>query len=96
MNLIKEDILKLSFIEKLNILSIDIVIGSVAGGIFVVKLLNIQPGFAWRIILPFSVWIVYSLDHLIDGIIYKNSSLTLRNLFYYHYRKEVFKLIIFV
>jgi hypothetical protein len=64
----KKDFLNINLLQKLSILSIDVVIGSLFCGAFVVKLLDVQPGFAWWIVLPFSVWIVYGLDHLIDGI----------------------------
>jgi len=87
------ELLHINLLQKLSTFSIDVVIGSIFCGAFVVKLLDIQPGFAWWIVLPFSVWILYSLDHLIDGIMCKNSSQTLRNFFYYNYRKEVFILI---
>jgi len=89
-----KDISNLSFIGKLSILSIDIVIGSVACGAFVVELLNVQPGFVWWVILPFSVWIVYSLDHLIDGIIYKSGPPTIRRLFYNYYKTQIIVIVI--
>ena len=87
------ELLNIRLLQKLSILSIDVVIGSLFCGVFVVKLLDVQPGFAWWIVLHFSVWIVYSLDHLIDGIMYKNSTQTLRQCFYYNHRKEVLILI---
>lgn len=85
--------MNINLLQKLSILSIDVVIGSLFCGAFVVKMLDVQPGFAWWIILPLSVWIVYSLDHLIDGVMYKSSSQSIRHYFYYHYRKEVFILV---
>ncbi len=85
----KNDILKLSVIQKLSILSLDVVLGSLAGGIFVVKIFKVYPGFAWWIILPASVWILYTIDHLIDAFKLKYNAHTLRHLFHYYYSKQI-------
>ena len=90
----KNEILKLSVIQKLSILSLDVVLGSLAGGIFVVKIFNVYPGFAWWIVLPVSVWIVYTLDHLIDAFKLKNNANTLRHLFHYYYSKQIIFIVI--
>lgn len=90
----KKDIFNILWWQIFNILSIDVVIGAVAGGEMAVKLLRVEPGFAWRIVLPLSVWIVYTLDHLIDGIRLKESSHTVRHFFHYYYSKRIITAII--
>ncbi|OQX81040.1 MAG: hypothetical protein B6D61_01205 [Bacteroidetes bacterium 4484_249] len=85
----KNEILKLSVIQKLSILSLDVVLGSLAGGFFVVKLFNVYPDFVWWIILPVSVWIVYTLDHLIDAFKLKNKGHTTRHLFHFYYSSQI-------
>ncbi len=59
-----------------------------------VKLLHVTPGFAWWIVLPLSVWIVYTLDHLIDGIKLKEKSHTVRHFFHYFYSKHIITAIV--
>ncbi len=77
-----------------NILSLDVVTGSIAGGIMATTILNVKPGFAWWIVLPLSVWIVYTLDHLIDGMRLKKNAHTVRHLFHFHYSKPILTAII--
>jgi 4-hydroxybenzoate polyprenyltransferase len=90
----KKDIFNIRWWQMLNILSIDVVIGAVAGGVMAVRLLHVNPGFALWIILPLSVWIIYTTDHLIDGFRLKNSSHTVRHFFHYYYSKQTGILII--
>ena len=73
----------------MNILSIDVVIGAVAGGIMATRLLHVNPGFAYWIVLPLSVWIIYTTDHLIDGLRLKSNSHTVRHFFHYYYSKQI-------
>lgn len=89
----KQDIFNIRWWKIFNILSVDVVIGSVSGGILAVRLLHATPGFAWWIVLPLSVWIVYTFDHLIDGIRLKNNSHTVRHFFHYHYSKQIITVI---
>ncbi len=80
---------KLNFFQKLSILSIDVVLGAILSGAFVIKILNVHLGFAWWIILPLSVWIIYTIDHLLDGYRLRNKSHTLRHFFHYKFSKQI-------
>jgi len=51
-----------------HLLSIDVLLGVLAGSIMAVKILGIHPGLAWWFILPFTVWWIYLTDHYIDGL----------------------------
>jgi 4-hydroxybenzoate polyprenyltransferase len=53
--------------EKLNILSLDVIAGALAGGIMASVLLDTSPGWAYWVVLPITVWLIYTTDHLIDG-----------------------------
>lgn len=79
----------MGLLQKLSILSFDVVIGSIFCGSFVVKLLNIEPSFVWWLVLPISVWIIYTLDHIIDGYKLKNNAHTLRHYFHFRYFKPL-------
>lgn len=69
-----------------QILSLDVILGSIAVGIFATAVLKVQPNPWWWIILPVSVWVVYTLDHLLDGFKKKGESTIYRHRFHYKYR----------
>ncbi|NOZ45485.1 MAG: hypothetical protein GXO79_01745 [Chlorobi bacterium] len=81
------------FLKSLQILSIDVVAGSLSSGLMVTKLVDVKPGFSWWIILAISVWLIYTVDHLADGLKLGYSTSSKRYLFHYHHRK---KFIIFI
>lgn len=83
------------FFRFVNTLSLDIVIGALASGYFVTKLLDVELGFVWWIVLALSVWIIYTLDHLIDAYRLKNEAHTLRHKFHFQYRKEIIVTVFF-
>ena len=83
----KKDVTVSSFIKKFHILSIDVLIGAIASGAFAVEVLKVRPGFAWWIVLPLSVWIVYSLDHIIDSVKRNATNLSIRQLFFKEHSK---------
>ena len=67
----------------LRVLSIDVVLGALSGGIMAVKLLNVQMETAWWFVLAFAVWIIYTTDHLIDSNKLGSGASSERRLFYY-------------
>ncbi len=83
-----------SLFRYIHILSLDVVIGSLASAIMVSKVLQFDPGFAWWIVLPVSVWIVYSADHLLDGYRLKSLTQNQCHLFHYKNRKSIIILIV--
>ncbi len=95
-NKCKQDIFNIQWWQIFNILSVDVVIGALAGGVMAVRLLHVNPGIAWWIVLPLSVLIVYTLDHLIDGVKLKDNSHTARHFFHYYYAKQIFVAILFL
>jgi len=68
-------------------LSIDIALGALASGSWVVKLTQADPGPGWWILLPMVVWLIYTTDHLIDGFRLKKHAGTIRHLYHYTNRK---------
>jgi len=79
-----------------QVLSLDVVLGSLAVGLFAVKLLNVNPVPAWWIILPCAVWVVYTLDHLVDGYKRKGDSIIYRHSFHYQNRWVLISLILVI
>ena len=72
-----------------QVLSLDVVLGSIATGILAVKLLNVAPNVWWWLILPMSVWVIYTLDHLFDSRVMKGSGSIYRHNFHYKNRKMI-------
>ena len=70
-----------------QVLSLDVVLGALAVGLFAIRVLNVTPQPVWWIILPLAVWSVYTLDHILDGIALKGQSTIFRHSFHYKNRK---------
>lgn len=71
--------------HKLRILSFDIVLGALSGGVMAVKVLDVQPRIIWWPVLALAVWIIYTADHLIDANKLKTGASSGRRYFYYKY-----------
>ena len=51
----------------INLLSLDVVIGAMAGMLFFVDLLDVQVPIILYLVLGMAVWCIYTLDHLLDA-----------------------------
>lgn len=58
-----------------------------------IRLLNVQPNIVWWFILPMSVWVVYTFDHIIDGSKKKDKAVIERHRFHYMNRRILLFLI---
>ncbi len=85
-----------SLLKYYHLLSIDVIFGVLAGAVMAVKITGIQPGFAWWIVLPSSVWWIYLTDHLIDGLSKKEETQNPRHHFFYKNRTLIFTLLLFL
>lgn len=72
--------------NKIQILSLDVVLGALASGVMAVKVMNSSPGPAWWFVLPGAVWVVYTLDHLADEWDRKQGVLTNQVSYHAKYR----------
>ncbi len=75
-----------NLLELLQFLSIDTVLGTVAIGYMAIRILNVEPNPIWWLILPMTVWVVYSVDHLIDANKKKNDAIIERHYFHYQFK----------
>lgn len=75
--------------QLIQILSIDVAIGAVASGSILVWWLGISMPWIWWIALPSCVWLIYTLDHLLDARRLKGHAHTARHQFHYAYRKII-------
>lgn len=76
-------------VDLIRILSLDVLAGALASGTLAVKVLGVQPTFSWWIVLPIAVWIIYTLDHLVDGMRLKENAHTPRHRFHYKYGRVI-------
>jgi hypothetical protein len=69
--------------QTINILSLDVVAGSMMTGIFACKVLHVELHFWWIMILVLAVWVMYTTDHLLDAWRKKAHASIKRHLFHY-------------
>ncbi len=74
---------KHSFFDIIQLLSIDVVLGALAVGYLATKLLDVYANPYWWVILALSVWIIYTIDHIIDGLKNKHHAVIYRHRFHY-------------
>jgi hypothetical protein len=73
-----------------QVLSIDVVLGTLAVGSFAVRLLGVSPQPVWWFVLPLAVWSVYTLDHLLDGLRLGGTSSIFRHRYHYEHSRPLF------
>lgn len=57
----------LSGYARLQWLSIDVALGALGGGLLARGVCGSDAGGVWYAVLPLSVWVIYTLDHLLDA-----------------------------
>lgn len=73
------------FYRLLNTLSIDVMLGSVCGALMFAKMLKVTLLPYGIAALALSVWIIYTIDHLLDAKVVTGSASTTRHRFHQHY-----------
>ena len=68
-------------LRRINLLSLDVVAGAVLSGAFAAILSGFQPAITSWFVLGLSVWIFYTLDHLVDAYRLGRAAHTPRHLF---------------
>ncbi len=68
-------------------LSLDVVMGSLAVGYMAIRMFEVDPNPWWWLVLSLAVWVVYSSDHLLDGLRLKSKATIPRHLFYFNNSK---------
>lgn len=71
----------------IHVLSLDIVAGAAASGALASAALDVQMRWGWWAILPLSVWVVYTADHLADGWKTGGNSVNPRHRFHYDHAR---------
>jgi hypothetical protein len=78
-----------SIYQKINILSIDVVLGAVLSAVFANSIFAMDAKWWYYWLLALSVWSIYTLDHLIDAFKNKENTSSKRHLFYYVHSKII-------
>lgn len=70
-------------------MSLDVVAGALASGVMVSTFLRIEMVWAWYVVLPLAVWLIYTLDHLLDARRLGDAAHTLRHRFHHRHFKLI-------
>ncbi len=84
------------FYTRLHLLSLDVVLGALAGASLAVKITKTKPGAAFWLVLAASVWLVYNSDHFLDGIKSGRKALNPRHLFHFRHAALIFRSILLI
>jgi 4-hydroxybenzoate polyprenyltransferase len=76
----------LKFYSFLRLLSVDIVFGALCGSYFASKIFDVTPSFYFWITLVSTVWIIYTADHILDGIRTREKFVSETYQFHYRYK----------
>lgn len=84
-----------SILFYFNILSLDVVIGAMAGLLFFADLLGVTVFWEVYLLLGMAVWCIYSIDHLMDSRTIKNSKVAFpRHVFHKRYFKTILTVVL--
>ncbi len=83
-------------VELMQSFSIDVVLGALAMGMFAVKWCNASLPGVWWVVLALAVWIIYTADHLVDGMKRKEEATIFRHRLHYRFRLPIAVLIVFL
>ena len=70
---------------QFRLLSLDVMAGAIVCGGMVRGILSIEMHWSWYIVLPLAVWLIYTLDHLLDARRLGATAHTPRHLFHHQY-----------
>ena len=80
---------ELGVTEFINCFSLLVVAGSVSTSYFFGQIYKANLGFSFYWLLASTIWIIYTLDHVLDGMKLREESLSTRHLIHYTYRKTI-------
>ncbi len=71
----------------IHVLSLDVCLGVLGSGALATVITGARMKTAWWLLLPLSVWVIYTLDHLLDGKKVGPGSINPRHKFHYDHFK---------
>lgn len=82
----QKSILQLTVLEFINSFSLLVVLGSASTAFFFSRFFQAELGIVFYWLLSSTVWVIYTVDHLIDGTRNPVETLSLRHYLHYRYR----------
>lgn len=80
---------ELGVTEFINCFSLLVVAGSISTSFFFGQIYKANLGISFYWLLASTIWIIYTLDHVLDGMKMKEASVSVRHLIHYNYRKSI-------
>ncbi|PLW94793.1 MAG: hypothetical protein C0591_11985 [Marinilabiliales bacterium] len=77
------------WLRYINILSLDVVLGSVMAAIFACKVLDVEIQTWWLVVIALTVWVMYTADHLLDAWQGKEQLKIRRHSFHFKHMKRI-------
>jgi len=77
------------FFSLIRIFSLDIVAGALASLVFAASLMDVDLHRSYYVIMALSVWLIYTMDHLMDGAKTRGNSESETHKFFYTYKIPV-------
>ncbi len=78
--------------RRIQVLSLDIAAGALASGCLAAWWYEVEMPWAWYLVLPLAVWVIYTADHLLDAYRLGKKANTPRHLFHGEYLVPIFVL----
>jgi hypothetical protein len=79
----------MSLLRLLRILSLEACLAALSTTLYAAFVLESRVPVAWFVILPASIWLAYTLDHLLDGVRCKTGPCMDRHRFHYRFRRTL-------
>lgn len=83
-----------NFYRILNILSIDVALGAMCGALFFAKILQVKVLVYGMVSLGLTVWIIYTIDHLLDARRISVQASTERHRFHQQHFKTLWRIVV--
>lgn len=86
----------INYYRYLNLLSLDVALGAMISALFLTRIFNVNVRFHGLLCLGLTVWLIYTMDHLVDAKMIKNPASTERHRFHQRYFKLILVLAILI
>lgn len=86
----------ISFYRLLNILSLDVAVGSIVSAYFLARVFDTALSWYALVCLGLSVWLIYTADHLVDARLLKGAASTTRHKFHQTHFRSVLMVVLVV
>lgn len=79
----------IDYYRYLNLLSVDVAVGAAVSALFLTKVFKVEVRPQGYICLGLTVWLIYTLDHLVDAKMLRGEASTKRHRFHQQYFKPI-------